>query len=95
MYCLLGGTVTIVKKYSRVNMSQKLLLEKSFVVNCYPSKSTIQELALQTGMDKKRVRAWFGHQRLRTKNGKGNLKNRCMEEVYGRGVWKGEGTQGL
>ena len=61
----LGGTVPVLKKLSRINKSQKAVLDKYFVVSFYPSKSKIKHLALQTGMDEERVRAWFRQQRWR------------------------------
>ena len=59
----LGGTVPVLKKWSRVNKFQKSVLEELFVVNCYPSQNTINELELQTGMDRQQLRTWFRHQR--------------------------------
>ena len=55
-----------------VTEHQKSLLERSVADNCFPNKSTLKELALQTGLNERKIWSWFGRKRqtLRSRDGR-------------------------
>ena len=67
----IGGTIQALTNVSRLDKHPKLILERSFVVNCYPNKTTFNQLVVQTGLDKEKVRSWFRHKRWNTGKGEG------------------------
>ena len=60
------------QKFSQQQIS---VLETSFRLNYFPSRTTLKELALQTGLDENRVNRWFIMKRHRSRKGKGNEHN--------------------
>ena len=42
-----------------LNNSQKSVLKAAFTYNCFPNKTTLMQLAQQTGLTKQRVSQWF------------------------------------
>ena len=67
-YCALHTDSYISKP--RLNKHQKSVLETAFAVYAYPSKTTLKELALQTGLSMTRVYNWFVSTRKKTRQGK-------------------------
>ena len=66
----LGGTVPFLEKRSILSMNQRLVLQRSFAVHCYLNKTTLKELAMQTGLPRRQVSKWFSDERYKTKSGK-------------------------
>ena len=46
------------------------IMKASFIVQPYPNKSTVKELALQTRLTEKQVILWFTHERCKSRKGK-------------------------
>ena len=68
MHVHVGGSIPVSKKVSlRPNRQQKSILEGSFTHLCYIDKTTLKELALQTGLRDEQVARWFKNKRLRGK----------------------------
>ena len=59
--------ITTVEKlslyYSKINNSQRSVLEAAFEYNCFPNQTTLMELAEQTGLPTSKVRQWFTSRR--------------------------------
>lgn len=60
-----------------LNERQKSLLERSIADTCnyFPNKTTLKELALQTGLNEERIYRWFERKRkrIRLREGGGTL----------------------
>ena len=54
----------------KLNEHQRLVLEKSFIAQFYPNKTTTKELASQTGLSETKVRKWYEHTRFEVRKGK-------------------------
>ena len=67
MYIVLqiGGPVRELKRTSGLNKDQESVLERSFEVICYPNKTILRTLALQTGLNELQVYGWFARKRRR------------------------------
>ena len=64
-----GGPIhnlQVARNFPRLGVVQTSILERSFAVLRYPNKTTLNQLALQTGLREKQVVAWFARKR-RTK----------------------------
>ena len=59
----IGGPVPVSKQWTRLSRHQKSLLQRSLNVNCYPNRTTITELASETGLSELTVSRWFDDQR--------------------------------
>ena len=57
-------------KNSILNISQMSVLETEFTNNPYPTKTTIMQVAQQTGLLEQRVRRWFANKRLQARREK-------------------------
>ena len=66
----IGEPVPVSKQSNRLSRDQKSILQRSLDVNCYPNKTTIKELASETGLPEQKVCRWFDDQRRPTKEGK-------------------------
>ena len=55
-----------------INKHQRSVLEASFRVQFFPNKTTLEQLALQTGLNEIKVSNWFAYRRLKTRQGKGD-----------------------
>ena len=62
-----------------LNERQKSLLETSFAFSSFPNKTTLNELALQTGLSERTVAQWFGSARHLARQGKCE-GTRCIHE---------------
>ena len=72
MNCLhVGEAIPVTRNATILNKHQKAVLERSLALNCYPNKTTFEELALKTGLHKTQVMNWFRRQRVAMKKGKG------------------------
>ena len=60
------------KNCSRYTPHQRSLLEAAFASNFYPTKTTLLQVAEQTGLGEERVRRWLINKRVRTKRAKMN-----------------------
>ena len=60
------------KKYSMINKHQRSVLEAAFTVQFFPNKTSLEQLALQTGLNAIKVAKWFAFRRLKTRQGKGD-----------------------
>ena len=54
-----------------MNEHQKSLLERSFAVTYFPSKNTLKELALQTGLNEAKISRWFAKKRIAKRSSEG------------------------
>lgn len=59
---------TKLSEKNRLNTENKLLLLKNFDQNKDPNKKIIENIAKQTGLTEKRIKAWFRFQRFKQKN---------------------------
>ena len=57
------------------------MLETAFRMNFSPNKTTLKELALQTGLDENRVKHWFADKRHQLRKLKGDEHNSFLS-VY-------------
>ena len=71
-----GGSAPVTKKGYKVNKYQRSILEKSFAIFPYINRSTLKELAMQTGLEEKQVSSWFNYKRQKTK------REKCKETLY-------------
>ena len=58
-----GGPIPVLRKVLKLNENQTSILEKSLAVSCYPNKTTIKALALQTGLRKEKLHSYFTYRR--------------------------------
>ena len=60
MNCLhVGEAVPVKRNITILNKHQKTVLERSLALNCYPNRTTFEQLALKTGLHKSQVIYWF------------------------------------
>ena len=75
--CIFYYTARDLTKYlAWLNTSQISVLEEAFVANdWYPNRSTLMQLAQQTGLDEKRICRWFTYRRryIRCERKKGKI----------------------
>ena len=71
------------KRAPRLNKHQVSVLNKSFAAHCYPSKTTLKELTLQTGLSRKQVYNWFSYRRSTTTKGKLQGDWKPMQMCFG------------
>ena len=69
------------KPYSKLNKNHSSILEAFFKVHLFPNKTALKELALQTGLNEKRVSRWFACKRFKTRLVKG-YKHYLIERMY-------------
>ena len=60
-------TTGVERKITKLNQYQKSVLETAFAIYPYANKTTLKELALQTGISEKQVNVWFKNKRSLTK----------------------------
>ena len=60
------------RRHFELNKHQKSVLEASFMVQFFPNKTTLNRLALQTGLDVQQVYRWFNSKRFKTRKEKGD-----------------------
>ena len=75
------GSIAVSKKKSTINQHQELILQRAFAVLRYPNKTTLKNLALQTGLQKAQVSIWFRRKRYATKCGKSE-EHYHFESIY-------------
>ena len=62
-----GESKPVTRKSSKLNRKQISLLEQSFAACSYQKKAILKELALQTGLQQKKVFDWFRNRRQKAK----------------------------
>ena len=72
MICLhVGEAIPVTRNMTILNKHQKAVLERSLALNCYPNRTTFEQLALKTGLHRMQVIYWFKHKRAAMKKRKG------------------------
>ena len=59
----LGRSMPVLRNGSKPNKHQRSILERTFAEFRYINRSTIKQLALQTGLQKAQVSRWFSNKR--------------------------------
>ena len=73
--CLnVGGAIPALRKATRLNNNQKSVLERTFTADSYPNQASLEELALQTCLNKGKVSQWFITRRMAAKKQKGGAR---------------------
>ena len=67
------------KKPSRLDDQQRSALEASFNVQRFQNKTTLKELALQTGLSGKEISQWFSNKRHLKRKRRGQGKQTTCE----------------
>ena len=75
------GSIVVSKKESTINQHQELILQRAFAVLRYPNRTTLKDLALQTGLKKAQVSTWFTRKRFAARGGKSE-EHYHLESIY-------------
>ena len=73
-------TILVFRKVMRLNKHQRSVLERLFTVHNYPNGTTLEELALQTGLHKGKLYQWFNNRRQTEKKLKGGAILSLLEK---------------